>query len=431
MSSSGSIKLPIVCIRGGYGSHIQSFQTVCPPSQLTSLLGHDPRPSHWKYLPEPLRKVYEDHQRKTKPARTEAITDYIKKQLSPGSKFVGAFPSLSIGLTEAPVFEPLRSRAGVSILDGVLHDDNLGTLYLDMGAKHVRLLLDGLARLTGAMTYVDEGIDVDRWFSFALTIYAPTPERGQLTPRELGQLFFDFNYLLTRVPPSLALEMDQAGVYSQIVDWLKDQPVIRDNGGMQQSGASLGGQSTALVVRRVLHGFVMVAAEGEKALQGTKSAGIRNPRTTQDNIEEVQAKIVDFLTRFVGAMGERFTDKDSIHLTRLGWEAIGMIAHEVAIKAEASPTQLDSCIAGLAAVDWSRTNRDWFGMIGQAELDPDRNPRLDAQGRERVAIAGGKGDQGLRLAIAYLRKKTGLKVARVKLDPSLFENDASEAAEVA
>jgi hypothetical protein len=269
------------------------------------------------------------------------------------------------------------------------------------------------------MDHVNKGEDVDRWFSFALTVFAPTPERGQLTPAELGQLFFDFNYRVSRVSPSLALEMDQAGAYSQIVEWLKDQPVIRDYGGMQQSGASLGKKSTALVVRRILHGFVTVAAEGEKALQGAKSEDIRNPRTTQDNIEEVREKIADFLSRFADAMRTRFANRDSIHLTRLGWEAIGMIAHEAVIKAELPDEQLNQCIAGLAGVDWSRTNRDWFGMIGAPEQNPDGSPVLDEQGRERVVITGGKGDQGLRRAVAYLRKKAGLKLERSRPSPDV------------
>lgn len=431
MSLFGSIKVPIACIRGRSGPHLQSFQMSCPPSQLISLLGHDPRSSKWKSLPLPLRETYEEYQRKTKPARSEGIGKYIGERLVPGAKLVGGFPSLSIGLTEPPLFEPLRSRAGVSIAEGVTLDDSLGTLYLEMGAKHMRMLLDGLARLTGAMEFVDEGQDVDDWFSFALTIFAPTAERGQLTPAELGQLFFDYNYRVTRVTPSQALEMDQAGLYSQIVHWLKDRPVIRDNGGMQQSGASLGKKSTALVVRRVLHGFITIAAEGEKAFQGAKSDEIRNPRTTEDNLEEVRTKIDDFLTRYAEAMGKRFIDAESIHLTRLGWEAIGMIAHEAVIKGQLTEPQLDRCILALAEVDWSRTNRDWFGMIGTAEQNPEGTPQLDDKGRERVVITGGKGDQGLRRAIAYLRKKALPKAERAKDDTSAVEDEPDETEEAA
>jgi hypothetical protein len=226
--------------------------------------------------------------------------------------------------------------------------------------------------------------------------------------------------------------MDQAGIYSQIVEWLKDHPVIRDNGGMQQSGASLGKKSTALVVRRVLHGFVTVAAEGEKALQGAKSEEIRNPRTTVENMEEVRERIAAFLSRLAAAMGPRFAERDSIHLTRTGWEAIGMIAHEVAVKLDLPDSQLDQHVSRLAAVDWSRTNRDWFGMIGSAEQDEHGNPLLDSQGRERVVITGGKGDQGLRRTINYLRRKLELKVERAKLNPDLLAklpHDETEDAE--
>jgi hypothetical protein len=416
----GSMKLPISCIRGPSGPHLQSFQTMCQPSQLISLLGHDPRSSNWKSLPAPLRAAYEGYQRKTKPARAEGIDKYINERLAPGAKIVGAFPSLSIGLTEAPRFEPFRARAGIVISEGVEVDDSLGTLYLDIGTKHLRMLLDGLARLTGAMEQVDSGRDIDGWFSFPLTIFAPTAQRGTLSPAELGQLFFDFNYRVTRVSPSLALEMDQAGIYSQIVEWLKEQPVIRANGGMEQSGASLGKKSTALVVRRVLHGFVTAAAEGEKALQGAKSEEIRNPRTTPENVDDVRERIGGFLADFAAAMGSRFVDRDSIHLTRTGWEAIGMIAHDIAVKAELSSDDFKRHLERLAAVDWSRTNRDWFGMIGSPEQDEHGNPVLDAQGRERVVISGGKGDQGLRRTVSYLRRHLGLKVDRAKPNPDLL-----------
>lgn len=409
MSLIGSHKLPVVCMRGRSGNEVQTFQTFCPPSQIMTLLGHDPRSSNWKNLPIPLREAYEEYQRKTKPARADTVYDYIGARMGPDAQFVGAFPSLSIGLTDAPRFEPLSRRAGITIAEGVPIDDNVGTVYLDLGARHLRMMLDGLARFTGAMQYIDEGIDVDGWFSFAVTLFAPTEDRGRLEPADLGQLFFDFNYRVSRVSPSLALEMDQAGTFSQIVEWLKDQPAIRDNGGMQQSGASLGKKSTALVVRRVLHGFVTVAAEGEKALRDRKNEEIRNPRTTQENIETVREWINNFLEKFSKFMGERFTDRDSIHLTRLGWEALGMLAHDIMFRHDYLESDRDRMIAALANIDWSRTNRDWFNMIGVAEQDSNGKAILDQEGRERVVIMGGKGDQGLRRAIVYLRKKAGVR----------------------
>lgn len=412
MNSDGSIKLHIASIRGRSGPHLQSFQAVCPPSQLISLLGHDPRST--KGLPLPLREAYERYQRRTRAGRSESIQKYITESLSPSSQRVGGFPGLSVGLIDVPNFEPLRQMAGVEISPGVDLAHNVGVLHLEIGARPNRMLLDGLGRLDAAMEFVDQGIDIDDWISFAITIFAPAPEKGRITFGDLGQLFHDYNYLAARISPTQALELDQASPYAQILEWLKDQPVIRDNGGMQVSGASLGKKSTALVVLRSLLGFVTIAAEGEKALQGAKNERVRNPRTNQENLVVVRERIAEFLARFAEAMGERFTDQDSIHLTRLGWEGIAMITYDVAVSTDMPEDQLQACAEALADVDWSRSNRDWFGMIGIPEQDKEGTPVLDGEGRERVVITGGKGDQGLRKIIAYLRKKVLRKVSKAR-----------------
>jgi hypothetical protein len=339
---------------------------------------------------------------------------------------LGAFPALSIGLTEAPHFEPLREKAGLDVPENVYIDDSFGTLYLELGPKHNRMLLDGLARFSGAMEYVDDSIDVDEWFSFTLTIFAPRSEQASLTLKDLSQLFFDFNYRVTRVPPSQALAMDQASPYSRILDSLIELPALKENGGVQISGASLGAKSTALVVRRVLHGFVTIAAEGERALQGSKNEEIRNPLTTQENMDEVEERIAIFLTAFAKEMDERFKDQNSIHLTRLGWEAIGMIAHETAVTGDMDGEAIQAVTRKLAAVDWSRTNRDWFGMIGMAETDKQGQPVLE-NGKEKVVLTGGKGDQALKKMIAYLKKKVSLRQKPTFGAPSLFvETEAAE-----
>lgn len=60
------------------------------------------------------------------------------------------------------------------------------------------------------MDHIDEGHNIDDWFTFNVTIFAPSPEKGRLLPQELGQLFHDFNYKVSRVSPTQALELDMA-----------------------------------------------------------------------------------------------------------------------------------------------------------------------------------------------------------------------------
>ena len=53
-------------------------------------------------------------------------------------------------------------------------------------------------------------------------------------------------------------------------------------------------------------------------------------------------------------------------------------------------------------------------MNGAPEQDGNGVPVLDKQGRERVVITGGKGDQGLRRMIACLRKNVLRKVGKAR-----------------
>jgi hypothetical protein len=95
-----------------------------------------------------------------------------------------------------------------------------------------------------------------------------------------------------------------------------------------------------------------------------------------------------------------------------------MIAHDTVIKREADESQLTQCVGVLANMDWSRSNRDWFGMIGMAEQGSDGNPVIDDQGRERAVIIGGKGDQRIRLPpeqcqIARKLRRAGWEVSEI------------------
>src|SRR5437016_4716857 len=100
-------KLPVPCIRGQFGQNVlECFQTILPPSEVTNILGHDPRSKGWRQLRPELREIYEYLQRKTDTDRREGTARYITDRFAPGAIFEGAFPAISIGMIKPQDFEP-------------------------------------------------------------------------------------------------------------------------------------------------------------------------------------------------------------------------------------------------------------------------------------------------------------------------------------
>jgi hypothetical protein len=127
-------------------------------------------------------------------------------------------------------------------------------------------------------------------------------------------------------------------------------------------------------------------------------------------------------------MGDkRFTDRDSLHLTAPGWQVLGLIFHdlEYGIRQELSEPKKQAVLDKMAAIDWSRHNQDWVPMLGEAELDRDGNPVLNAAGNKRVALSRA-GRTTIAILLKYVREKTGLDVL-VGQEPEAEETENIQA----
>src|SRR5918999_3222835 len=164
-----SLKVPVPAIAGHFSDKLQTFQTQVGPSELVNLLGHDPRSKFWTKLPEELRGMYEYLQRKTNKPRRESTKRYIEERFLPGAYVLGAFPSIAIGCTKPLDFEHYADRYQAPGLQ-----KGVGNLLFDLSASASRVLLDGMARVTGALELADEGKADAVDFTFPVTIYAPT-----------------------------------------------------------------------------------------------------------------------------------------------------------------------------------------------------------------------------------------------------------------
>jgi hypothetical protein len=395
-----SLSIPVPAIRGEFGPSLQTFQTQILPRDVVHVLGHDPRSTNWSRLTKEYREIYEYLQRKTSKGRREGTAFYIEDRIDANTDMPGAFPAIALGMVKPPRFEPAK--------DGCGFPKEVGILQLDLSEDNKRILLDGLARLTGALDF-ETKTGKTNVFTFPLTIYAPSEKHGELTLLDLGQLFHDFNFLQTPVSTNHAIALDQSDIYGKLASALAKEEIILRYGGVELRAATLGSKSTALVVQRVLLRFVRGACEGRR-YQESDAAHAANPNLTRQNLRTVQAKIRSFLEALEANMGkQRFEDRDSLHLTAPGWQVLGLVFHDIEyrVKPELDDAEKAGVIAKLTSIDWSRYNPDWVPMLGEGEIDKDGNAIVDAGGRNRVALSRA-GRTTIASLMKYVREKTGL-----------------------
>jgi hypothetical protein len=403
--------IPICTIIGRFGPSVQTFATQLSTADVIGVLGHDPQSRNWKNLPPQLRQIYDRIQRKTKVDRTSGTSEYIRQRF-PSQTLPGAFPAISIGLTEPVEFTPLRDNFG--------NETAAGMSWVRVAST--RVLLDGLARVAGALDKA-EGKDVEELFLFPTVIYAPAPGHN-MTVEGLGQLFYDFNALQSTVPTAMAMSLDQSDVYIQLANRLGEMPFFVSHGGIEHKKSSLGKKSTAFTTQQTLVRTIRGAMEG-RAFQESDSARVDAPNLSWDNFEQRASELHAFFEAFGHALGQRLSDRESLLYTSPGVQVLGLVFNDIMFRSALTPVDRAFFIQRLAAIDWSRHNPDWINMLGQPETDDSGKVITDGEGRPRVAL-GKAGANTIRSLIKYAREKTEIERVLSKGDEPEAVSKAEE-----
>jgi hypothetical protein len=126
---------------------------------------------------------------------------------------------------------------------------------------------------------------------------------------------------------------------------------------------------------------------------------------------------------------EHFEDRDSMHLSAPGWQVLGLVFHDMIFTLSDRVTALmyTDMVARLAAIDWSRYNPDWIGMIGEPERDKVTQEFVtDADGRSKVALSRA-GRTTIAAMLQYVREKCGLDELLAELvDSDAVPSDSGE-----
>jgi DGQHR domain-containing protein len=393
------VKIP--CIQGGYSPHLFTYTTQIAPRDLVTIIGYDPRSSNWKNLPPALQEIYRTLQRPTVKERRESIGGYIEDRIGPQAGYIGGFPGISIAVQNPTEFTQLVTGGGDFAAMGYIH--------FDLASSNLRILHDGLGRVTGALDKIEEGRDdiVDA-FTLPVTFFVPTKEHGTLTVSEMGQLFHDFNFRVSPVRPKLAIALDQSDIYIRLTNRLAEAPVIALNGGMAVRVDALGSKSEELVAQTVLLRAVRGAMEGHD-FQERNLAEIDNPNLTRATFDQNLSALNEYLTHFAQEMGDRFKIRDSIHLSASGWQAIGVVFDDIHHRLQLDDAKRDAVIKALGAIDWSRTNSDWL-TAGVLTVGTDKK-----SGNAVMKFAGA-GRSNRAATLDYIRQKTGLDAMLAQVD---------------
>lgn len=379
-----SLRVPVPAIRGHFGREsLHTFQTQVHPEEIVNLLGHDPRHQNWRRLPKEIFELYSKIQRKTSASRRDSVEGYLEDRFLDLPR-PGAFPSICIGMTQPPNFQ-----------EGTGDYPDMGILKMDLNPQNVRILLDGLGRVSGSIAFLENHPKEKNCFVLPVTIFAPHERHRELTVDELGQLFFDFNFRVNPISKSHALRLDQSDVYLLLCNKLGKSPVLEKHGGMEIGRQSLGTKSKGVVVQQVLLRFVRGACEGGK-FQKSNNATVDNPNLTRDTFAAVCNNLETFLETFEGKMGEKFGDRNSLHLTSVGWQALGLVAHDLYFNLpDLDAVDRARVVKEMADVDWSRENRDMVKIGVLSEVDG------------AIGLSG-RGVAAVEALHEYIRDKTSL-----------------------
>lgn len=400
-------------MQGMVGNRLVTYATQLPPHSIEGLLGHDPRSRFWRKLPGDLEAIYSKVQRTTNPQRVRGITDYIKNRFIPNSPLIGAFPAISIAVQNPVAFREINSAE----MPGVGH------IQIDMSSRNARIVVDGLGRISGVFDLIERSYDESvpkaerdklatllNNFSVPVVIYAPHPETKPLSRVEMGQLFFDFNFKAASVPQNIAISLDQSDPYILATRMLATEcSAITNNGGMEERAASLGSKSTAIVVQQVLLRAVRAAMEGSAFAESNKSE-IANPNLRFDTIREQVGSFSDFIEAFAKEMGDRYSsDKKALHLSSPGWQALGVLYHDVVYRLNAPEPH--KAARALGRIDWSRSGPLWADMVKE---------KTAADGTSELVLQSA-GASTKRTMVKRLREETGLATLLANIDDDTSE----------
>jgi hypothetical protein len=141
--------------------------------------------------------------------------------------------------------------------------------------------------------------------------------------------------------------------------------------------------------------------EGRR-FQESDSGTVQEPTLTNETFQRELASIGEFFGEIVQRMGSRWTVADSVHLSSAGWQALGVLHHDMNHRGlTLTPLEKRHVYEAISNLDWSRENPLWIDTVKIGQWV------ITKEGQKVISIRGA-GRTTAQDLIDYLHKVSGL-----------------------
>ncbi|MGF1860546.1 DNA sulfur modification protein DndB [Photobacterium profundum] len=392
----------------------QAHESKCGKTKQFIVVGKVPDVIHlnsYHQLTPELKRLYNEAQRATTPARIRALEDYLYTHLKEIADVAGIIPPLTVvhmDCVELEVSEDPRMLSKLTI-------DPTKCFFAD-GKGRVTAFTILLNLLDPSMAKVDKNVSTERLKrrremydllkNMDITVtYVIGADGEPLTERDVKQIFVDINLSLSKLTPGKVAHLNSLDPVVDFARKIGGLKVIQHLGGMSEKDQSMG-QKEICITLNILQKFLL-AVIGGKSMQN-KSTSLRefaDGRILSAEIcKKYQKPAEIFLKAYFGEIAETYhDDKYSFHRNATTWHAMGLAVNQVLRSMSGKPTievhaMLHEMGVLCGRIDYSKASPHWSSAT-----------ELMAQGADGKYFLLGRGSATWKLNWArYFCSKVGL-----------------------
>jgi hypothetical protein len=217
-----------------------------------------------------------------------------------------------------------------------------------------------------------------------------------------GQSFHDKNYLRSVAKVTKALAVDSRDAHNVLAKELRNHPVIKRGGGVNEVKDSLSSTAKEFTTHAMLYKFVRGFCEGRR---GLAKGVITDQLLSDETYEARKAELFDYISLLDGAFPNWTVvpgREDYLFRASAALQALGVLGFDLYTKVDDATRRKEMILAiGEKHLNWKRTNVDeWQPIIGQV--------KRGAPEARLAEVSPASSRQAIDATIRFLRDRAGL-----------------------